>query len=278
MKKSLWIILLLVSSLIFVSCATDTPDDMDTTNQGSEEHTVREERTDEDGSAQDKDGTPSDTSKFSYNIDDIKEFELEIELLNDNEIDYKFDGRDNEAKVERENGQEMVLTGQDAIDEVFSLLESIEINLERPLSDMIEDVLNYLEIAMDELDQLELEIQLNDSEEIGFKYDREESSENRTVENFELDIDFRDGREWDFDYDLEDNEYEIEGVAHHTGEEAKIRIEELIDAIEISLDSTIGQMKDNLLNHLDINEEDLENFDFDLEYVDGMEIDVKLHY
>lgn len=274
MKKTLFIIIILISSLILVSCATDAPEQEQGTNIEPDTEAPVDEN--EDIVEEDSNDLPNENG-FIYSVDNIAEFKLEIELLNEDEIDYDFNRNENRAKIQRENGEEIELTGQEAMDEIFNMLENIEVNLDRTLNDMMEDALTYLEISMDEVNEFELELEFLDSKEIDFKYDKREGSENRQVEEFDLDIDFWDGSEWDFDYDLND-EYEIQGVENLRGEEARTQIEELIEAINISMDSTIGEIKDNLFDHLDINEEDVEDFDLDLEYVDGMEIDVKVHY
>lgn len=63
-------------------------------------------------------------------------------------------------------------------------MDNIEINLERTLNDMMNDV-----------DEFELQLEFLDSKEIDFKYYREERSANRTVEELDLDIEYFDGME-----------------------------------------------------------------------------------
>src|SRR5699024_5924047 len=123
----------------------------------------------------------AETSKedgFAYSIDRITEFDLEIELLNGDEIDYELDRRNDEAKIQRENGEEIEITGEEAMDEIFNLLESTEINLERTLNEMMEEVLVYFDISADEVDEFKLDIKFEESQEIEFKYNRRERDEN----------------------------------------------------------------------------------------------------
>lgn len=279
MKKSLILVLILVASLLLVSCASDTPEDNNIVEEGTVDDAIIEDDPVDEAPV---DETPVEEEpadgKFTYVIDNISEFNLDIETLNGSEIAYDYDKDSNEAEVEVENGNEQEMSGDSAREEIFNLLESVEINLDRSLNDMMEEVLAYFDIANDEVNEFELEIEFNNAEEIDFKYDREEAAENKTVKEFDLDIEFKDRREWDFDYDLDDNEFEITGVESHSGEEAKAKIEELIEVIDLSMDNSIGEMKANLYNHLGIDVDEVEEIDLDIEYVDGMEIDFKVNY
>lgn len=278
MKKRLLIILVLVASILLVACSPDTEtedSDNEPIIENEEEPMGGRDDSDELDESIDEDTTSQDG--FTFVVDNIEDFELEIELINDDEIDYDFDRSDNEAKVERDDGQELYLTGDEARDKVFELIDNIHISYDEPLNDMMDEVLEYLNISRDDIDDFEVEVEFLESKEIDFKYDRAENSENSQVKEFDLDIDFWDGSEWDFDYELND-EYEILGRENLNGQEARERIEELIAAMDVSMDSAIREIADNLFEHLTINLEDVEEFDLDIEYVDGKEIDVKVHY
>ena len=272
MKKRLFVILVLVASILLVACSPDIgPED-------SNNEPIIENEDDPIVDANDpvEEDTPS-ADGFTFVADNIEEFDLDIELENGHEIDYSFDRSENEAEVQRDDGQEIDLTGEVAKNQVFELIDKIDISYDDPLNVMIDKVLEYLNISRENINEFEVEVEFLDSKEIDFKYDREESSENRQVKEFDLEIDFMDGSEWDFDYDLDDD-YEIKGRENLSGQEAKERIEELIAAIDVSMDSTIREIADNLFDHLSINLEDVKEFDLDIEYEDGSEIDVKVHY
>ena len=257
MKRSLLIILILVGSLLLVSCTTETPtedtDDMNIMEEDTEDPADEEEI--EIDVEEEIEENPDMADGFAYSVDNIREFELDIELLNGDEIDYSLDD-DNET---------------------VELLENVEITLDRPLKEMMDDVLAYLDISRDEIDEFELELEFTNSKEIDFKYDREENAEDRNVKEFDLEIEFTDGSEWNFEYELNED-YEIEGRENLEGEEARNRIEDLISALDISMDSSIREIQDSLFNHLDIDLDQVDQFDLDIEYVDGAEIDVKVHY
>lgn len=283
MMKRLLIIILILVSIFLVACTTDN------TSPDTDEGKVVEDegRVDENEDDQDDDQTiensddPADDSTshegFAYSVDNIEEFKLTIELVNGMEYDYDFDRSDDEAKVEIENGEEINLTGEEAWDKILELLDNTEISLERSLNDMMDEILAHLDISRDELDEFELELEFLDSKEIDFKYDREERAENKEMQEFSLEIYFPDDKKWEFDYELND-EYEIRERENYEGEEARSRIEDLIAALNLSMDSTIKEVQDNILDHLDLNLEDIKEFDLDMEYVDGGEIDVKVHY
>lgn len=277
MMKRLFIIMLIVVSVFLVACTTEnnSPD-------------PDEERVDETEDDQDDDQTtkePDDNIEddntshvgFVYSAENIEEFKLTIELINGIEYDYDFDRSENEAEVEIENDEENNLTGEKAWDRILDLLKNTEISLGSSLNEMMDEILVYLDISREELDEFELELEFLDAKEIDFKYDREEIAENKEVQEFSLEIYFLDDEEWEFEYELND-EYEIRGRESHEGQEARSRIEELIAALDISMDSTIKEVQDNILNHLNLNLEDIKEFDLDIEYLDGGEIDVKVHY
>ena len=50
------------------------------------------------------------------------------------------------------------------------LLSVIEINLDKPIDKMIEEILNHLEIKGEDLEEIDFEIKMYSGEKIGFKY------------------------------------------------------------------------------------------------------------
>lgn len=244
MKK---LIVGVIVSLLLVACSP-TPQNTNNTPQGSN-NTGNNQTIDE----------PIPSDDVDYSFDNVREFDLDIELLTGRDIEFDYDNR------------------REPSDEIAGLLGNIEINLERSLNDMMDDVLDHLEIARDEVNEFELQLDLVDSKEIDFKYNREERNQDRTVVEFNLEIDFNDRSEWNFEYELNDD-YEIEGRENLQGNEAKTRIEALIEAMNVSMDMTPEEVGDAFMNHLELNRDDVREFDLDIEYRDASEIDVKVRY
>lgn len=194
--------------------------------------------------------------EFVYSVDNVRDFELDIELLNGRDIEYDY--RANEG-------------------EVIDLLNHIEINLERTLNEMMEDVLNHLDISRDDVNEFQLQVEFNDFKEIEFNYNQEATEEDREVVDFNLEIDYKDRSEWNFEYELNED-YEVEGKENLKDSDAKTRIDALIDVLDISMDKSLNEIASAFMNHLEINRDQVESFDLDIEYRDASEIDVKVHY
>lgn len=229
MKKSLFIIMILISSLIFVSCANDDQDNIPDNEIAPD--------LEEEVAEPEEDDQEMTESGFEYSFDNIREFELEIELLDGQEVEYQYMSNGNNR------------------DEAINLLESIEVNLDRSLNEMMDEVLESLDMERGQVKEFELQLEFSDSKEIDFKYKREEGSGNKTVKDYELDVDFWDGSEKEYDDD-----------------------QGLMDALNISMDSMIGEIADKIFDYLDLNPGDVKEFDLDIDYSDDSEIDVKVHY
>ncbi|WP_252315773.1 YusW family protein [Sinobaca sp. H24] len=59
------------------------------------------------------------------------------------------------------------------------------------------------------------------------------------------------------------------------GQEAVSEAEALLDNISITMDRSIDEMKQEVLDELDLNEEDVQDFDIDVEYENGESVKFK---
>ncbi|QKS72732.1 hypothetical protein FLK61_39655 [Paenalkalicoccus suaedae] len=102
---------------------------------------------------------------------DILEFTLDIELFSGEEWDYDYDRTDMEAEIERENGDESVTTGQEAIEEIENLLGQIDISMDRSIGEMKSEILAAVGIDEGDVEDFDVDVEFEDGEEIKFKHD-----------------------------------------------------------------------------------------------------------
>ena len=130
---------------------------------GNEENII-EETVDENNSAIEERDTDETIA-----LGDIQEFELEIVLANNEEIDidYKNKATGLTAEVERKTtaGKEEI-KGDEAIKEIETLLQQISLQPETNPEEAIEQILTTMNISRDEVKKLELEVDFITGEKI----------------------------------------------------------------------------------------------------------------
>lgn len=284
-------VLCLSSVLILGACGTndteqDSPPRDDTETDLADDQTETEDDQQDDsqdnGQVDQDDQSTNDEAgdqlAFVYNPDDVNQFDLHIELLSNEEWDYDFDRRDQEADIEYENGSDSERQGAEVFQEIEDLLAAIEINHERSINEMIDEVLRFLEINRDDLKEIDLDIETDAREKIGFNYHIAERNESATVDEFKLDIEFTDRSEWDYEYELNDREFSIEYSDRDnlSGQAAQDEMDRILSEVTIDLDQSIGDLNANFLNAIEVNFSELEEWDFEVEFEDKMKISA--HY
>lgn len=210
-------------------------------------------------------------------VEDVVEFDLHIEFSDDTEWEYEFE-RDDLEDMEVDRDGEESLSGEAAMEEIEALLSELSIDTERTLEEMIQEALEASGAPMDEVEDVDMEIKYADGEEIVIDHEgRQQSGDLGAVREFDLDIDFVNGEDLEYEYDMDDPEGEIErrDDSETEGAEAIEEIESLLGEISITMDRSISEMKQEVLNALDIEEDEVEDFDIDAEYENGQTIKFK---
>ncbi|MFC4736808.1 YusW family protein [Bacillus daqingensis] len=97
------------------------------------------------------------------------------------------------------------------------------------------------------------------------------------VDEFDLDLEWKNGDEWEYDYRADrDNETDIErdGDESVRGEAAAQEIEELLAAVDIHKDRSIEEMRDDILAHIDMPLEELDDIEIEMKLASGEELQV----
>ncbi|WP_187254515.1 YusW family protein [Alkalicoccus halolimnae] len=219
-----------------------------------------------------------ETETQSGSVENVHEFDLQVEFHNDEEWEFEYElDDDSDMEVERD-GQEKV-TGAEAREEIEVLLEQINITTDRPLAEMRDEVLAALDIAAEDVEDVNLEIEYTDGETIEFDHESGNGEEKGAAEELDMDIDFFSGEEWQYEYERSDREGEIEKENGEEieieGQEAVEEIEALLGNIDITMDRSIDEMKQEVLAALDVEQDDVRDFDMDVEYENGETVKFK---
>ncbi|PTL38228.1 YusW family protein [Alkalicoccus saliphilus] len=234
-----------------------------------------DENTGEEAEADEE--TSSDETASGVNAEDVTEFDLHIEFQDDTEWEYELE-RDDLDDTEVDRDGEESLSGEAALEEIEGILSEMTINTDRPLEDMIQEALEATGASADEVDDVDLEIKFSDGEEITIDHEgRQQAADYGAVREFDLDIDFFNGEDLEYDYEADDPEGEIErrDGSEAEGAAAIQEIEALLENITISMDRSISDMKEEVLSELDIAEDEVEDFDIEVEYENGETVKFK---
>ncbi|PKR77588.1 hypothetical protein CEY16_06520 [Halalkalibacillus sediminis] len=268
--------ILFVTFLFLVACGTtEEPTDNNSEDTSGEEN-QQEESNGETSNESEEDTSSKDDEKSESNAGtaDVREFDLEVELSDDNEWDYDY-RRDNveETKIERDNGDSV--SGQKATSEIEELLSKISITTDRPLVDMKDEVLSAINLSSGEAKEFELETQLNSGEIIEFDHKGSQNTDPGAISEFGLSIDFNSQDSWEYEYEVNE-EAEIErGNEEVEGSQAKEEIESLLNNLDLTRQHSIEEMKQALFKELEINEDNVEKIELEVAYESGEEMKFK---
>ncbi|WP_252315022.1 YusW family protein [Sinobaca sp. H24] len=274
-----------LSAVFLLAACGDDVVDMEEESSGSGEQSVQEESTEADSQA-DEEGSTMEQEESAEQVDsaaetqgqasNVHEFDLHLEFLNDEEWEYEYE-RDNSQGMEVDRDGEEAILGADAEAEIKGLLGEINITTDRPLLDMKQEVLEALDVSEDELEDMDLEIEYDGGETIEFDHETAGGGDTGTARQLDMDIELTNGGSWEYDYEADEPEAEIEqGDGREIeGEEAVSEAEALLDNISITMDYSIDEMKQEVLDELELNEEDVQDFDIDVEYENGESVKFK---
>lgn len=107
---------------------------------------------------------------FTYNSEEVKTFELYIELLSNEEWDYEYELNDKDFSIkysDRDN-----LSREEAQDEMERILSDVTINLDHSIGNLQEAFLGAIEIDLNDIKEWHFEIEYEDQSQIAAKFDR----------------------------------------------------------------------------------------------------------
>lgn len=276
MKIRLTILLCYV--LILGACGT-SENETDQTMDADEGVQVELNEDKTNGPPQDEDKAEAGIEPtFKYDSEEVNLFELQIELLSNEEWSYEFNRSNQKAKIEHENGAESEKSGEEVFSKIEELLSSIQIDYERSINDMMSQILDYLNISRDDfLKEIDVYIETSNDQILGFEYQAPSGSETTTINEFDLEIRFVSNGKWDYEYDLREQEFKIEyhNRDNLNGQDAQKEVERIISAVNIDLDQSIGSLRESLLSAIDADASNVDAWEFEVEYEDQMRIGVK---
>ena len=256
MKKILIISLIILSMMISVACTNSG----NGTNEQPPENVIENQLDTKENQDKKDLEKPRDNSNkiFVYNSEEVKELDLDIELMSGKELEYDLDGGRDEREIEE-------------------FLSAVEINLDKPIDKMIDEILNHLEINRQDLKEIDFELEMYSKEKIGFKYHVGRDNGEKTIDDFDMDIKFGSGAKWEYEYKLRDSEFKIEysDGTDLRGKEAQDEMENILSEVTIGLEQSISQLKKDFLAAVNVNEDDITEWDFELKYTTGEKIKAK---
>ncbi|RKD71305.1 YusW-like protein [Sinobaca qinghaiensis] len=274
-----------LSAVFLLAACGDDVVDMEEESSGSGEQSVQEESTEADNQA-DEEGSTTEQEESAEQVDsaaetqgqasNVQEFDLHLEFLNDEEWEYEYERNNSQGMEVDRDGEEAIL-GADAEAEIEGLLGEINITTDRPLLDMKQEVLEVLNVSEDELEDMDLEIEYDGGETIEFDHETAGGGEPGAARQLNMDIELTNSGSWEYDYEADEPEAEIEqGDGREIeGQEAVSEAEALLDSISITMDYSIDEMKQEVLGELGLTEEDVQDFDIDVEYESGESVKFK---
>ena len=254
MKKILIISLIILSMMISVACTNSGNGTNEQPPENIEENQldINENKKEVESPNVDK------NTSFNNNSEEVKELNLDIELLSGKELEYDLDGDRDEREIDK-------------------FLSAVEINLDKPIDKMIDEILNHLEINRQDLKEIDFELEMYSKEKIGFKYHVGRDNGEKIIDDFDMDIKFEAGAKWEYEYKLRDSEFKIEysDGTDLRGKEAQDEMENILSEVTIGLEQSISQLKKDFLAAVNVNEDDITEWDFELKYTTGEKIKAK---
>ncbi|MBR7554853.1 YusW family protein [Allobacillus sp. GCM10007491] len=285
MKKIYFALITILITSLLVACGSDDEKQSDESSGESDEvqmeNTENGDESTDDAETEDstagqdnKDGANgSDSAQQSES--DIVEYELQIDLINEEEYDYSYDSRDDEYKIEVGNGNKQDITGEQAKVDLEELRPFAHIDLEKPLNEMMEATLSHLNIDLTNLSDYDLETTYKQGPQYSIEHQKSKGPGNGEILDFNLSVTQKNKDEWEYDYERS-GEAVIEKPNGEVTEGAHEEIEKLLEKVNISSEQSFDEIKKNVLEQLEINENDIQEFELEVKYDNKEEI--KLGY
>ncbi|MFV8829909.1 YusW family protein [Alkalihalobacterium sp. APHAB7] len=164
MKKVIFLTITTLISFVMLGCGADVGTNEEIVNdEVTHEETVELEETVGD------DPTTADELGQATALGHILEFELEIDLVNDDEIDmeYKQKNEEESAEVETKTAEgKREKRGREAIEEIQNLVSEIALDANTHPKEAMERILATLNISSHDVRKLELEVDFTTGEKL----------------------------------------------------------------------------------------------------------------
>lgn len=214
----------------------------------------------------------------------INEFNLKIEYSEEKEYKLRYKNSDGKpkAEVKYEDGeQEEKLTGEEALEQVISFIEGLDLTPDLTDEQIKEIILDALGVT--DFNKLEIEILFANGKKVKVKIENEdEEEENEVIEEGitglnELELKFETRTEeitWNYNYEDGKVNAEIKNESEHNkaetkGDLAKAAIEDLFLNLVLNEDVSEDELLEQILNHLELNSEDIVKAEINIELSDG---------
>ncbi|MFD1389673.1 YusW family protein [Alkalibacillus flavidus] len=217
---------------------------------------------------------------------DIESFDLDVELFDgeDQSYDYELDDGDIEEDVKRD-GEEV--EGNEALQAVSTLVNDVSLTEEMSDEEVREAILATLSIDSENVSELELEVEYLDGYKVKVEFEQEadqpEESRDGQIAEFKLDAELNNDKAYEYSMEQDDGdieyEYSDETDSDETeleGAEAQEKVNQLLDQLQLSAEMTQDQLKKAALTALSIDEEDVEELEISVSFVNGESIEVEI--
>lgn len=98
------------------------------------------------------------------------------------------------------------------------------------------------------------------------------------VVDFELEVELKNNTEYDIEYEVEGNKikakYKVPGSATKYGQEAQSMVETLLKQLNISPDSNKEKLKNQILSILQVNPNDVDEFELEVKFDNGEKLKI----
>ncbi|PRO66082.1 YusW family protein [Alkalicoccus urumqiensis] len=233
----------------------------------AEENAPVEAAAEDDNGAADGEETAGDNEAGSFSYE---EFDLQLEFTDDREWEFEYERGDSE--IERDDGES--LTGDAAAQEIESLFADVNVAADRPMAEIKQEVIEAAGADPSEVEEFDLDVKTASGEEIDVDH---EYSGGGTIRELDLDIDFTNGEDVEYEFEADDNEAEIErrDDSEVEGAEALSEVEALIGALDVTMDHSIDELKEQLYSALDLDADEVQKVDLDVEFDSSESIQFK---
>jgi hypothetical protein len=226
----------------------------------------------------------------------ILEFKVEAEMKNDQKIELKYKNKKGktEAKIEMESEEnETKIKGDEALQEMETLMTSIGLSPEISKEDLLNQVLTALNITQEDLKELEIKVTFANGKKIEIEIELEHEGETEDdkdqeegylgIQEFKLDVKLIDSTKVKVSYKNEKGKVKAEftrenesGKESAQDDEAQLLAEILLDELALTSDMEISEATERILAALSVTEDQIEELKFEAKFTNGQELEVEI--
>ncbi|MFC0015818.1 MULTISPECIES: YusW family protein [Allobacillus] len=285
MKKIYFALMTILITSLLVACGSNDGQksddssgesaDAQTENTENGNESTEDAETEESTTGQNNDDGANGSVSAQQSESDIVEYELQIDLINEEEFDYSYDSQDDEYKIEIGNGNSQDITGEQAKTDLEELRPFAHIDPDKPLNEMMEATLSRLNIDLANLSDYDLETTYKQGPQYSIEHQKSKGPGNGEILDFNLSVTQNNNDEWEYDYERSGKAV-IEQPNGDVTEGAHEEIEKMLEKVNISSEQSFDEIKTSVLEQLEISENDIQEFELEVKYDNKEEI--KLGY